>query len=151
MNKWDFVVVQLLSRVWLFVIHGLQHARVPCSSPSPRVCSNSCPLCKWCYLNISSSVTLFSFCCHSFPASFAVNWLFVSGGQSIGASALVLPMNIQDWFPLGLTVWSPCNPWDSQKFSLAPQFQNINSSVLSLLYGPTLTSVYDYWKNHSLD
>ena len=150
MNKWDFVVVQLLSRVWLFVIHGLQHARVPCSSPSPRVCSNSCPLCKWCYLNISSSVTLFSFCCHSFPASFAMNWLFVSGGQSIGASALVLPMNIQGWFPIELTSLLAVQG-TLESLSLAPQLERISSSVFSLLYGPVLTSIHDYWKNHSFD
>ena len=72
---------------------------------SPRVCSNSCPLSRWCYLTISSSATPFSFCIQSFPASgsFPMSWLFVSGGQSIGASALLLPMNIQGWFPLGLT------------------------------------------------
>jgi len=78
--------------------------------------------------------------------------LFASGGQSIGvsASAWVLPMNIQDWFPLGLTGWS-CSPRDSQESSLPPQFKSINSSMLSLLYGPTLTSIHDYWKNLSFD
>ena len=87
--------------------HGLQHARLPCLSPSPRVCSNSCPLSQWCHPTISSSVTPFSSCPQSFPASrsFPMSWLFASGSQSIGASAsaAVLPMNIQDWFPLGLT------------------------------------------------
>ena len=85
--------------------HGLQHARPPCSSLSPRVCSNSCPLSWWCYLTILSAATLFSFCLQSFPASgsFAMSPLFTSGGQSIGASTSVFPMNIQDWFPLGLT------------------------------------------------
>ena len=86
--------------------HGLQHFRLPCPSLSPEVCSNSCPLNWWCYLTISSSVALFS-CPQSFPASgsFPVSQLFASGGQTIGASASasVLPMNIQDWFPLGLT------------------------------------------------
>ena len=80
----------------------------------------------------------------SFPASgsFPVSQLFTSGGQTIGASASasVLPMNIQGWFPLGLTVWSPCSPRDSQESSPAPQFKSINSSALSLLYGPALTS-----------
>ena len=78
--------------------HGLQHARAPCPSPSPKVCSNSCLLSCWCHLTISSSATLFSFCFQSFPASgsFPVSHLFASGGQSIGASASasVLPMNI---------------------------------------------------------
>ena len=87
--------------------HGLQHARPPCPSLSPGVCSNSCPLSRWCHPTISSSVIPFSSCLPSFPASrsFPMSWLFTSGGQSIGASASasVLPMNIQDWFPLGLT------------------------------------------------
>ena len=85
---------------------GLQHARLPCPSPFPRVCSNSCPLSQWCHPTISSSVAP-SYCPHSFPAwgSFPMSQLFASGGQSIGAlaSASVLPMNIQGWFPLGLT------------------------------------------------
>ena len=87
--------------------HGLQHARLPCPSPTPRVCSNSCPLSQWCHPIILSSVIPFSSCLQYFPASgsFPVNQLFTSDGQSIGvaASASVLPMNIQDWFPLGLT------------------------------------------------
>ena len=85
--------------------HRLQHARLPCPSLSPGVCSNSCPLSQWCHPTISSSVAPFSSCLQSFPASgsFPVSQLFTSGGQSIGASASVLPMNIQDWFPLGLT------------------------------------------------
>ena len=100
-------VVQLLSHVRLWS-HGLQHARLPCSLPSPGACSNSCP-CWWCHPTISSSVTHFSSCLRSLPASgsFPVSWLFASGGQSIGASASasVLSMNIQSWFPLGLTGW----------------------------------------------
>ena len=83
--------------------HGLQHARLPCPSPSCGVCSNSCPLDWWCHPTVSSSITAFS-CPQSYPASgsFPVSWLFASGGQSIGASASVLPMNIQGWFPLRL-------------------------------------------------
>ena len=87
--------------------HGLQHARLSCPSPSPRACSNSCSLSRWCHPNISSSVVLFSSCLHSFPASgsFLMSWLFTSGGQSIGtsASASVLLMKVQGSFPLGLT------------------------------------------------
>ena len=87
--------------------HGLQHARLSCPSPSPRVCSNSCPLSQWCHPTISTSVIPFSSCPQSFPASgpFLMSQLLGSGGQSIGASASasVLPMNIQDWFPLGWT------------------------------------------------
>ena len=85
--------------------HGLQHARLPCPSPTPRACSNSCPLSQWCHPTISSSVVPFSSCLQSFPASgsFPMSQLFSSGGQSIGASAAsVLPMNIQAWFPLEL-------------------------------------------------
>ena len=88
--------------------YGLQHARLPCPSPTPRACSNSCPSSWWCHPTISSSVFPFSRL-QSFPASgsFLMSQLFASGGQSIGASALasVLPMNIQGWFHLGLTGW----------------------------------------------
>ena len=87
--------------------HGLQQARLPCPSPILGACSNSCPLSQWCHPTISFSVISFSSCLQSFPASgsFPVSQLFASGGQSIGvsASASVLPMNIQDWFPLGWT------------------------------------------------
>ena len=98
------IVVQLLSCVQLFVTHGPQHVRLPCPSLSPGVCSNSYPLRQWWYLTISSSAAPFSFCLQSFPASdsFPVSLLFTSGGQSIGVSASVLPMNILGWFPLGL-------------------------------------------------
>ena len=89
--------------------HGLQHARPPCPSPTPRVYSNSCPSSRWCHPTISSSIIPFSFCLQSFPApgSFPMSQLFASGGQSIGVSAStsVLPMNTQDWSPLGWTGW----------------------------------------------
>ena len=87
--------------------HGLQHARLPCPLPTPGDCPNSCPSSKWCHPTISSSVVPFSSCLQSFPASgsFPMSQFFTSGGQSIGASASasVLPVNIQDWLPLGLT------------------------------------------------
>ena len=85
--------------------YGLQHTRLPCPSPTPGACSNSCPLSLWCHPTISSSVILFSSCLQSFPASesFPVSQYFASVG--ISASASVLPMNIQDWFPLGWTGW----------------------------------------------
>ena len=87
--------------------HGLQHARLPCPSPTPGACSNSCPLNRWCHPTVSSSVIPFSSHLQSFPASrsFLMSQFFTSGGQSIGvsASASVLPMNIQGWFPLGWT------------------------------------------------
>ena len=87
--------------------HGLQNARLPCPSLPLRVCSDSCALSWWCYLTISSSAALFSFCFQPFPASgsFPMSQIFTSGGQSIGASPLVLPMNIQGWFLLGWTGW----------------------------------------------
>ena len=85
--------------------HGLQHARLPCPSLFPSICSNSHPLSRWYHPTILSSVIALSFCLQSFPASrsFPMSWLFTSGGRSIGASASVLPMSIQSWFPLGLT------------------------------------------------
>ena len=89
--------------------HGLQHAGLPCPSPTPKACSNSCPASRWCHPTISSSVVPFSSCLQSFPASgsFPVSQFFASDGQSIrvSASASVPPMNIQDWFPLGWTGW----------------------------------------------
>ena len=89
--------------------HGLQHARTPCPSPTPGIHSNSRPSSQWCHPNISSSVIPFSSCPQSFPASgsFPRSQFFTSGGRIIGvsASASVLPMNIQDWFPLGWTGW----------------------------------------------
>ena len=90
-----------------------------------------------------------------FPSirSFPMSQLFTSGGQSIGvsASASVLPMNIQDRFPLGWTGWISLQSRDSQESSPTPQFKSINSSALSFLYSSTLTSIRDYWKNHSFD
>ena len=85
--------------------HGLQHARLPCPSPSPGACSNSCPLSRWCHPTSSSSVVPFCSCLQSFPVSgsFLISLHFISCSQSTGASSSVLPMNIQDWFPLDLT------------------------------------------------
>ena len=87
--------------------HGLQHTGPPCPSPTPGACSNSCPSNQWCHPTISSSVVPFSSCLQFFPASgsFPVSQFFTSGGQIIGASASVLPMNTQDWSPLGWTGW----------------------------------------------
>ena len=85
--------------------HGLQHTRLHCPSLSPRVCSNSCPSSQWCHPTVSSSITPFFSCRQFFPASgsYPMSWLFASGGWSIGASASVRPLNIQGWYPLGLT------------------------------------------------
>ena len=205
--------------------HELQHARLPCPSPSPTVCSNTCPLSQWCHPTISSSVVPFSSCHQSFPASgsFPVNWLFASGGQRIRASASVLSVNIQGWFHLGLTslillskgfwrVFSSTTVWKDPFFGTQPSFYFPGASVgrvclqckrprfhtwmgripwrrkwpptpvfllgeshgqteepgglqsmgsqrvkhdrvtytFSLLYGPALTSIHDYWKNHTI-
>ena len=136
-------------------LHGLQHARLPCPSPSPRTCSNSCPSSQWWHPTISSSVIPFSSDPQSFPASgsFQMSQLFASGGQSIGvsASASVLPMNIQDWFPLGWTGWnSLLSKGVSRVFSNSTAHKHQSFSAQLSLY-PTLTSIHDYWKNHSFD
>ena len=104
-----FIVVQLLNPIQFFVPPWTAEHRLSCPSPSPGACSNSCPLNQWCHPTISSSVTPITSCLQSFLASgsFLMSQLFASGGQSIGASASasVLPVNIQDWFPWGLTGW----------------------------------------------
>ena len=121
--------------------HGLQHARLPCPSPPPRACSNSCPLTWWCHPTISSSVVAFFSCLQSFPASgsFPRSQFFASGGQSTGASASasVFPMNIQGWFPLGWTGLISLQSKDSQESSPTPQFKSINSPALSFLCSST--------------
>ena len=110
--------VQSLSCIRLFATPGLQHARPPCPSPTPGAYSNSCPLSQWCHPTISSSVIPFSYCLQSFPASgsFQMSQFFASGGQNIvvSASASVLPMNTQNWFPLGWAGWISLQ---SQEFS----------------------------------
>ena len=125
--------------------HGLQHARLPCPSPTPGACLSSHPSSWWCHPTISSSVVPFSSCLQSFPASesFPVSQLFASSGQSIGVSAWesILPMNIQDWFPLGLTGWSSLQSKGLSRVFFST-FQNINCLALSLLYGPTLTPIH---------
>ena len=131
--------------------HGLQHARFHYPSLSPRVRSNSCPLSQWYHTTISSSVTQFSSCPQCFPASlsFPMSQLFVLCGWSnrASASASVLPMSIQDWYPLGLTglisllskglsrVFSSTTVWKHQFFGTLP------------FYDPTLMSIHAYWKN----
>ena len=141
--------------------HRLQHAKLPCPSPTLGACSNSCPLSQWCHPTISSSVIPFSSSFQSFPASgsFPMSRFFESGGQNIGASASVsvLPMNIQDWFPLGLmeSIWR--SDWISfQSKGLSRVFSNTTvqkhqffGTQLSL--SSTVTSIHDYWKNHRLD
>ena len=131
--------------------HGLQYTRLPCLSLSPRVCSNSCPLSQWFHPTISSSVTPFSTCPQSFLASESFPILH-HGPEYWSFSFCISPSNEYselisfriDWFDL-LAVQG------TLKSSPAPQFESINFSVLSLLYGPTLTSTHDYWKNHNFD
>ena len=134
--------------------HESQHARPPCPSPPPRVYSNSRPSSQWCHPAISSSVIPFSSCLQFFPASgsFQMSQFFASGGQSTGvsASASVLPMNIQDWFPLGWTAWISLKP---KGLSRVLQHHSSKASVVSCsaFFIVQLTSIHDHWKNHSFD
>ena len=162
LNDPDATMVWSLSSVSQFICsvtsdflrpHESQHARLPCPSPTPGVYANSCPLSRWCHPTISSSIISFSHL-ESFPASgsFSVSQFFTSGGQIIGvsASASVLLMNIQNWFPLGLMglisvqskglsrVYSNTTVQEHQFFS-------------AQLYCSTLTSIHGYWKIHSFE
>ena len=142
---------------------ALQHARFPYPSLSPRVCSNSCLLSWWCHTTISSSVTRFS-CPQSFPASgsFPMSQLFASGGQSIGASALVLLMNIQGWFPLGLTglisllskgllrVFSNTTVWKHQSFSTQPSLWLPLTQTIMWMVPPGLKAYNSLVSNFSI-
>ena len=133
--------------------HELQHARPPCPSLTPRVYSNSYPLSRWCHPAISSSVVPFSFCPQSLPESesFPMSQLVAWGGQSIGVSALAsfLPKESQGW-SLEWTGWMSLQSRDSQESSPTPQFKSINSSVLSFLHSPTLTSIHATGKTIAL-
>ena len=124
--------------------HGLQHARPPCPSTTPRVYSNSWSLSQWCHPGFSSSVIPFSSCLQSFPASgsFPVSQFFASSGQSIGvsASASVLPMNIQDWFPLGWTGWISL-----QSKGLSRVFSNTTVQKHQF-FGTQLSLATKFWK-----
>ena len=135
--------------------HGLQHARLCCPSPTPRPCSNSCPSSQWCHPTISSSVIPFSSHLQSFPAlrfisnesALRIRWpKYWSFSFNISPSNGVRVDFLEDWL-----VGSRCSPRDSQESSPTPQFKSINSSAVSLLHSPTLTSIHDSWKNHSLD
>ena len=156
-NEYTHVaVVKLLSFVQLLQLHGLQHTRLPCPSVSPGVCLNSCPLSQWCHPTTASSVIPSSSCPQSLPASgFFPNDLaplirwpkYWSFSFSISSSNEIFRVDfLLDWL-----VWYPCCPRDSPESSPAPQYKSINSLAFSLLYGPTLTYVHDYWKNHSFD
>ena len=134
--------------------HESQHARPPSPSPTPGAYPDSRPSSQWCHPAISSSVP-FSSCPQSLPASesFPMSQLFTWGGQSTGVSALAsfLPKKPQGWSPSEWTGRICCSPRDFQESSPTPQFKSINSSALSFLHSPTLTSIHDHRKIHSLD
>ena len=154
--SWKFFSsVKPLSLVQLFTTPWTRACQVSLSiTKTPKACSNSCPSSQWCHPTISSSVIPFSSHPQSASGSFPVSQFFTPGGQSIGASASasLLPINIQDWFPLGLTGLDILAVQATLKESFpTPQFKSINSVVLSLLSGPTLTCTHDYWKDHTFD
>ena len=138
--------------------HRLQHTRPPCLPPTPGVYSNSCPLSQPSNHLILCCPLLLPFSSHlqSSPASrsFQMSQFFTSGGQNIGVSALasVLPMNTQDWFPLGWTgLISLLSKEISRVFSNTTVQKDQSFFIIRLPYGPTLTTIHDYWKNHSFD
>ena len=145
--------VQLLRRVWLFVTPWTAARQASLSFTN----SQSLPKLMFIESVMPSNHIILPFFSHlqSFPpsGSFQMSQFFTWGGQRIGVSLSTsfLPMNTQDWSPLGWIGWISLLPRDSQESSPTPQFKSINSLALSLLYSPTLTSIHDYWKNHSLD
>ena len=181
-TKWYYILIEVVvTRIYphvakwhrimqsIFVISSVHFSRsvvcdymwphaarqLPCPSPTPVLCSNSCPSSRWRHPTISSSVFPFSSCLLSFPGSgsFSMSQYFASGDQSIGVSALasVLPMNNQDWSPLGWTGWiSLQSKGLSRVFSNTPvqKHQLLGSDFL---YSLNITSLHDYWKNHSFD
>ena len=141
--------LRFLSILWL---HGLQHPRIPCPSPTPGVYPNSCPLSRWCHPTILSSLLL--------PSTFPSIRVFSSESAfrkkwpkcwSFSISISQPPMNIQDWYPLGLTGLISLHSEGLSRVFSNTTVKNISSSAFSLLYGPTPTSRHDYWKNHSFD
>ena len=135
--------------------HELQHARLPCPSPTPGVHPNSCPSSQWSHPSISSSVIPFSSCPQSLPASesFPMSQLFAWGGQSTGLSALasVPPKNTQDWSPLEWIGWISLQSKGLSRVFSNTTVQKHQFFVLSLLHSPTFTSIHDHWKNLWLD
>ena len=145
---------QSLSHVWPFATPWTAACQASLSITNSQNLLKLMSIEWWFHPTISSSISPFSSCLQSFPASgsFQMSQFFTSGGQSIGvsASASVLPMNIQDWLPLGFR-FNLFVVQGTQESSPTPQFKSINSSALSFLYRTTLTSIDDYWKNHSFD
>ena len=143
----------MLSHVWLFATPWTAAHQAFLSITKSRSLLKLMSIKWWCHLIISSSVIAFSSWRQSFPASgsFPMSWFFASGSQSIGASASasVFPMNIQDWFPFRLTGWISLQSTGLSRVFSNSAVEKHQSSVLSLLYCPTLTSIHDHWKNHS--
>ena len=133
--------------------HGLQHARLPYLSPTPGACSNTCPLSRWCHPIISSSVGPFS-CHQSFPTSgsFQMSQFFALGGQVLELQLQHQSFNEYSGLISFRIDWlDPLAVQGTLKNLLQPQFKSINSLVLSFLYSLALTSIHDWWKNHSFD
>ena len=135
--------------------HEPQHARPPCPSPTPRACSNSCPLSQWCHPTIYPLSSPFPPAYNLSQHQGLFQWV-----SSLYQVAQVLELQLQhqcfQWifrtdFLWDWLVWSPCSSRDSQESSPAPQFKSISSWELNLLYGPILSSIHDYWKNHSFE
>ena len=160
-SKFFIVIPQSVSQFSHSVVsdslwpHESQHARPPCPSPTPRVQSDSCLSSQWCHPAISSSVVPFSSCPQSLPASgsFPMSQLFAWGGQSAGVSALAsfLPKKSQGVSPSEWTGWISLQSKGLSRVFSNTTVQKINTSALSLLHSPTLTSIHDHRKNHSLD
>ena len=133
--------------------HGLENTWLLCPQLSLRDCSNSCPLSQWCYWTISFSATPFSFCLPSFPASESslVSQVFTSGGQSVGASATVLPNEYSVLISFRIVWFDFLAVQGTLRSLLQHHSSKVSMFWLCLLYGPTLTCLHDYWKNHSFD
>ena len=181
-TKWYYILIEVVvTRIYphvakwhrimqsIFVISSVHFSRsvvcdymwphaarqLPCPSPTPVLCSNSCPSSRWRHPTISSSVFPFSSCLLSFPGSgsFSMSQYFASGDQSIGVSALasVLPMNNQDWSPLGWTGWISLQSKGLSRVFSSTTVQKHQLFGSDFLYSLNITSVHDYWKNHSFD
>ena len=145
--SWLFTSVQFSSSVTSnSATHELQHARPPCPSPTPGVYRNSCPSSWWCHSAISSSAIPFSSCPNPSQHKCLYQMAKILKPQRQSFQWIFRVDLLWDWL-----VWSPCSPRDSQESSPTPQLKSINSSTLSFLYGPTLTFIHDYWKNHCFD
>ena len=149
-----FSSVQSLSRIDSLRPHELQHVKPPCPSPTHGVHPNPCPSSRWCHPTISSSVIPFSSHLQSFPGSGLFKWVSsshqVAKVLEFSASTSVRPMNTQDWSSLGWTGWISLQSKGLSRVFSNTTVQKYHSSVLSFLYSPTLISIHDHWKNHSL-